>query len=165
MFNIYSPAIGITAIAVAIVTWFFDKRMGGVISQSKKSTVPPRPIEPSVSPERERELSLMVCPEIRAVLEDELRAGNRIISGGRMKWALPDSLVISLGFIFKSEPKALPHSLIFNHYDIKTADGDSIYCAEHLVVVCAAMPTLAQHMAPDVLVGHRREERLRELAN
>jgi len=169
MFNFNSPYFAIVSGSVFVAfIWLFTKtplfRSLDPFMSPPKPPVP-RPIAPSVPPEHERELLALVCPEVRAVLEDELSAGNRIIDGGKGDWPWPDSVVIALGFIFKSEPKALPSPLKFQHYNIKVADGDSIYCLEHRIAVFAAMPTLEQHVTPDVLAGHKREARLRELAN
>ena len=84
-------------------------------------------------------------------------------SGGDWPW--PNSTLIGLAFIFRSEPKPLPPSLAFDTYDPKTAIGDSVSCVQHKIIVIAAMPTLEQHLAPDVLVGHKREERLQQLGS
>ena len=131
--------------------------------ETRKPSPPsaPRPVAPSVSPEHERKLLQMVCPEIRHVLEGELKAGNRIIQGGSgCDWPRPNSIIISLGFIFQSEPAPLPLPLDFQGYDPKKGEGDSINCVEHRIVVFAAMPTLGQHLSETVLVGQRRRARM-----
>lgn len=165
MFNLCSPAVGIGAIVLAVMLWLVNKFSGAPTNYSSQRSVTSRPIAPSVSPERERELLTMVCPEICAILEDELRAGNRIVSGGKSSGTSPDSVVISLGFIFKAEPKALPLPLRSAPYDYKIAMGDSIYCPEHRVTLFSVMPTLEQHLEDSLIIGDRREERLKELSN
>ncbi len=130
------------------------------LNQKPAPKAPPR-LPPRVSPEREHELLALVCPEVRAVLQDELNRGNYITHGVVSdQWIWPDTTVIFLGFIFQSEPEPLSPSLRFECYNYKIAMGDCISCAEHHIVVIAAMPSHEQHLAPDVLVEHKRKERL-----
>ena len=161
MFSFYSPYFGASLAIIAAFILVLNRTRWAVSPNPPRSSSPPRQPLPSVSPERERELLALVCPEIRAVLEDELRAGNWIDGGGRGgDWPWPDSTIITLAFIFQSEPKPLAPSLHFQRYDYKVAIGDTIDCVEHRILVIAAMPTLEQHLAPDVLVEHKRKERL-----
>lgn len=164
VFNLYSPAFALGLAVVAAFLLILNRLTDGAVWPEPVKKSPPRQPQPSVSPEQQRELLALVCPDIRAVLEAELRAGNCITGGGAGgDWPWPDSTIITLALIFQSEPTPLLSPLRFGCYNYKTAIGDTIDCPDHHILIIAAMPTLEQHLAPDVLVGHERKERLQQL--
>ena len=93
-----------------------------------------------------------------------MRAGNRIIGGANGgDWPWPDSTILMLSFIFRSEPAPLPASLSFESFDYKKGEGDSICCVQHHIVVFAARPALEEFRSESVCVAYKRKARIEEL--
>ena len=156
--GIYSPYVGVGLILLVLLLWWAN----GTLDPFTPRAQSPRKVAPSVSPERQREIITAICPEIRRVLETELRAGNRIIGVFDKDRPLE---VVQLGLIFQSEPQALPPQLSFRPFDPKVfSDGDAILCSEHPFIVLGATPTVEEWRSDSVCVAHKREARFKELA-
>lgn len=80
-----------------------------------------------------------LCPELRAILDAELNAGNRIARAARGFYSNADSIVVDLtAKTFLAELSALPSGVSFSSKDMQCGIGDSYYCMRHEHIIIAA---------------------------
>jgi len=88
-----------------------------------------------------------LCPEIRAILDAEEKAGNKMNGVGFSDWPHPGCVLVAMKNIFVGKPGTAGHSVAasvhFQHYDYHWI-GDSYYCKDHNQIIIAGIPTLEE---------------------
>ncbi len=147
VFGLISLSLGLMlAVLSGKVIWFFPL-FGGVLlaaailllfwpGKKRMVTQPPAVEDPQV----DKQVLAFLCPEIRAVLDAEEKAGNKMNGVGFSDWPYPGCVLVVMKDIFVGKPGVAGHAVAigvhFQHYDYHWI-GDSYYCKEHNQIIIA----------------------------
>ncbi len=84
-----------------------------------------------------------ICPELQAIIDAEVKAGNEVIGAAFTNWPFQNCLLITLKRIFSIRNHQTSASLRFEVFDYH-GTPESYHCQAHNQVILAAMPTLRE---------------------